>query len=77
MLVLSPNDTILAAVVVSTLKNGIFVPPDNINAISKAMERMIENRNSYDSETIHNQISTRFGLTSFGKYLERVYKEVI
>lgn len=58
-------------------QNGILVEPDSVDDIAKAMDKMIENRNNYNGELIHNQIEKRFGLDSFGKYLISVYGEVI
>ena len=59
------------------VKNGILVPFDDITAITKSMENMIDSLNTYHSQEIRAKIVLNFGFESFGKKLVNIYKSLI
>ncbi|MBA7507588.1 D-inositol-3-phosphate glycosyltransferase [subsurface metagenome] len=57
-------------------KVGILVPPDDAEALSKAIEYMLDNYQNYSPEEITQYARERFSYEVVGKILDEVYKEV-
>lgn len=54
---------------------GMLVPPDDVDALANAMEKMIATFTSYDASDMHKQIADNFGFEAFGKRLKFIYEE--
>ena len=57
-------------------KVGILVPPDNAEALSRAIEYMLDNYQNYSPEEITQYARERFSYEVVGKMLDEVYKKV-
>lgn len=57
--------------------NGIVVPVDDIDALSKAMVDMYENINSYDRQNIRNNCLDKFSASAIANLLEKEYISMI
>lgn len=58
-------------------KNGILIPPEDIEAIYKAMEYMLDNYSKYSSDIISQSAKKRFGYKTVGKKLDNIYRELL
>ncbi len=57
--------------------NGILIPVGEEKALADAMERMIRNRESYDSATIARSARDRFSPAAVAGELETVYRQIV
>lgn len=57
--------------------NGIVVDLDDVEALSKAMRYVYENRDSYDSEKIARQCEERFSEEKIAEKLVREYEQIV
>ena len=57
--------------------NGILVPPGDIDALAKAMERMLENYSQYEPAKIRSECVAKFGEAAIIHQLEVIYQNVI
>lgn len=57
--------------------SGILIDPKNIDEITSSMEFMMNNFKNFDPVIIRNKIVSRFGLSVFGNYLNKIYNDVI
>ena len=58
-------------------RSGLLVPPDDLSAIARAMEQMLETHASYDRDGIRGRVVERFGLVSFGRRLLDTYRSLL
>ena len=58
-------------------QDGLLVPPDDIDALAAAMEKMIHNFNTYKAEQIRKDIEDRFGFLAFGMRLRSIYLDIL
>jgi len=56
---------------------GILVPPKDVNALTEAIEYMLDNYQNYSSEKIARYAEKRFGYEAVGKMLDAIYREVL
>ncbi|MBI4282440.1 MAG: glycosyltransferase [Chloroflexi bacterium] len=55
---------------------GILVPPKDANALSEAIDSMLDNYTNYSPEEIANYARERFSYEAVGKMLDEIYHEV-
>jgi glycosyltransferase involved in cell wall biosynthesis len=58
-------------------KVGILVPPKDVKALAKAIERMLDSYQNYSPEEIAQYAGERFSYGAVGKVLDDVYREVL
>ncbi len=56
---------------------GILVPPKDVNALTEAIDYMLDNYKSYSLEKIAKYARDNFGYESVGKRLDIIYKRII
>jgi glycosyltransferase involved in cell wall biosynthesis len=56
---------------------GLLVPPDDPDALTKAMQQMIDRLSDYKPAGIRQHITDRFSFAVFGKRLELIYRSLI
>lgn len=56
---------------------GVLVPADDVDAIAKAMEHLVNNRSFYFPDAIRNHMINRFGFENFGNRLKHIYQGLI
>ncbi len=56
---------------------GLLVPPDDVDAIAEAMDRMINDLQNYNPELLRNQVIEKFGFEAFGKKLNAIYLKLL
>jgi glycosyltransferase involved in cell wall biosynthesis len=56
--------------------SGILVPPDDIEAIARAMLALAEDGARYDRPTIRKRVVERFGREAFGRRMLALYEEL-
>ncbi len=54
---------------------GLLVPPDDIDAIAKAMQQMINTLSAYQAANIRQHIVSNFSFTVFGQKLKDIYED--
>jgi glycosyltransferase involved in cell wall biosynthesis len=54
---------------------GLIAPPDDVDAMAKAMEQLISTFTNYTASAMHKQMATDFGFEAFGKRLKFIYEE--
>jgi glycosyltransferase involved in cell wall biosynthesis len=57
--------------------SGILVPPDDVDAIATALERMLANLETFDRDEIRASVVRRFGLAAFGERMVGLYDDVL
>ncbi len=62
---------------VITGKNGYLVPPDDKNAMIRALNEMLDHCRTFDRAAIHAEISNRFDKETIGRQLADQYKALI
>lgn len=60
-----------------TDKNGIIVPVDNIEALSKALEYIYNNYTKFDKKEIYDDCKARFSPQAIAKQLTQIFNETI
>jgi len=60
-----------------TPDTGILVPPGNTEALSEAMEYMLDNHTNYSPEKIAQYARERFSYETIGELLSEVYQTVL
>jgi glycosyltransferase involved in cell wall biosynthesis len=58
-------------------RSGLLVPPDDLEAIARAMEQMLQTLSSYDRAAIRERVVQRFGFASFGRRLLDTYLSLV
>jgi glycosyltransferase involved in cell wall biosynthesis len=58
-------------------RTGVLVPPDDLDAIARAMENVALNLDRYDRGVIRQRVVERFGLEAFGERLLAIYRSGI
>jgi len=56
---------------------GIVVPPEDVNALTEAIEFMLDHHEDYSSERLARYARERFGYETVGKMLDEVYGETV
>ena len=56
---------------------GILVPPRNVNALTKAIDYMLDNYKNYSSEKIANYAKDNFSYEIVGKKLDNIYRKIL
>jgi len=56
---------------------GILIPPKNVNALSDAINYMLDNYQNYSPENISNYAKDNFSYETIGKKINIIYKKVI
>jgi glycosyltransferase involved in cell wall biosynthesis len=56
--------------------NGLLVPTNDIEALGKAMQYMVENYNTYNQQEIQQRCREKFSEETIGKQLYAIYKQV-
>lgn len=57
--------------------SGILVPPEDVDAIAGAMQKMIQTHASYSASAIRGAVIERFGFENFGKKLNAIYQSLL
>jgi glycosyltransferase involved in cell wall biosynthesis len=57
--------------------NGILIPSENIEELTKAMCYMIENRSKYQPESIAEYVDKNFSSQAIAQKLEKIYKNIL
>ena len=60
-----------------TDENGILIPPEDENALTDAMERMIRTRDRYDGTAISRSAREEFSPASIARKITDVYEELL
>ena len=55
---------------------GVLVPPDDVVAIARAIDKVLTQLPSYRPDEIRNAIVHRFGFAAFGRNLLALYEDV-
>lgn len=58
-------------------RSGLLVPPDDVSAIARAMEQMLQGLSSYNRNAIRESVVQRFGFASFGRRLLDIYCSLV
>ncbi len=58
-------------------KRGILVPPKDVNALSKAIDYMLDCYKDYSAEAIYEYANSNFSYEAVGKKFDNLYKEII
>jgi glycosyltransferase involved in cell wall biosynthesis len=58
-------------------RSGILVPPDDVDAIAAALERMLRSLETFDRGEIRESVVRRFGLEAFGQRLVDLYEDLL
>lgn len=56
--------------------NGLFVDINNVEALTKAMDKMCEEYEKYDSKVISNNCLQKFSPSEISNQLKNIYKEI-
>jgi len=57
--------------------NGILVPPYDIEAIAAAIQKMMNDLQTYNSPAIRQEVIEKFGFENFGKKLSDIYQSLL
>jgi glycosyltransferase involved in cell wall biosynthesis len=57
--------------------NGILIPSENIEELTKAMCYMIENRSKYQPKSIAEYVDKNFSSQAIAQKLEKIYKNIL
>jgi glycosyltransferase involved in cell wall biosynthesis len=57
-------------------RSGLLVPPDDVGALSAAMERLLGDLPAYRRDAIRRTVVERFGLDAFGRRLLALYSDL-
>jgi len=60
-----------------TKETGILVPPKNINALTKAIDYMLDHYQDYSQEKISQYAKDKFSYEKVGKQIDNVYREIV
>lgn len=58
-------------------RHGVLVPPDDVQEIATAMERVAHELSGFDRDAIRQSIVDRFGFAAFGKRLLDTYRSLL
>ena len=56
--------------------NGLLVPPHDAVKLADAMQKMLENYQNYDANTLRDSIIKKFSNEAVGKLLDDIYKKI-
>jgi glycosyltransferase involved in cell wall biosynthesis len=57
--------------------NGLLIDPEDEKQIREALEKMLNDHSSYDSQKMRQEIIERFGFNNFGRKLHAIYSGTI
>jgi glycosyltransferase involved in cell wall biosynthesis len=60
-----------------TPENGLFIPKENVDALSSAISYMAQNINQYDRKAIAEDCQARFSSEVIAKQLTHIFEETI
>jgi glycosyltransferase involved in cell wall biosynthesis len=60
-----------------TEENGILIPPKDIDALTKAIDNMLDNYQNYSPEKISQYAKKNFSYEVVGKRLDNIYREIL
>jgi glycosyltransferase involved in cell wall biosynthesis len=60
-----------------TPENGRLVPPEDPEALARAIDEMLRVRRSFDRRVLHRDIVARFGMAAIATHLADVYRRVL